>query len=336
MGNKEKLQQLYEKVLVDYVKEQTERGEHKAQLLSKKILKNGISPEELSEWQKNVLKKMYPDIPEEFFKTFDFFSKIIKSYGIVLAEMDKLRQMQQQMNSEIEVAANVQSLLLKYTIPEMDGLEIGAVSIPAKKVSGDYFHFVPYDNGSLGIGIADVMGKGLPAALCISMIKGTIDQMSKSETIPNQLLAKLNKTVEENVDVNMFVSMLYGLYESGSNRFLYSSAGHEPALYYSAQSRSFEEMKTKGLLLGVNSYSEYPLYEKYVGIDDVLIFVTDGVTESKIDGEFVEKEFLLEEFRKNIHLHPQDLVMKVCRHLLKLQHFKLRDDFTLIVLKRVS
>ena len=336
MGNKEKLQELYEKVLIDYVEERTERGEHKAQLLSKKILKNRISPEELSNWQKNVIERWYPDLPEEVTKIFDFYSEIIKSYGVVLEEMDKLRQKQQQICSEMEVAASVQSSLLKYSIPEMDGLEIGAVSIPARKVSGDYFHFAPYENGSLGIGIADVMGKGLPAALCISMIKCAIEQISGCESIPNLLLAKLNEKVEGNVDVNMFVSMLYGLYEPASNRFLYASAGHEPALYYNAKSDNFEEMNTKGLLLGVNKQTQYQLYEKSVEIDDLLIFVTDGVTESRIDGEFIKKEFLLEEFRKNIHLHPQDLVMKVCRHLLKLQHFKLRDDFTLIVLKRVG
>lgn len=335
MGNKEKLQELYEKVLIDYVGERTEQGQHKAQLLSKTILRNRVSPEELSSWQKDVLGRLYPDLPAEIVKSFDFFAEIIKSYDIVLQEMEKLRHAQQEMNSEMEIAANVQSSLLRYTIPEMDGLEIGAVSIPARKVSGDYFHFVPYEDGSLGVGLADVMGKGLPAALCISMIKSAIDYISEYEGVPNRLLEELNKTVEENVDMSMFVSMIYGLYQAESNRFLYASAGHEPGLYYRASSGTFEEMNTKGLLLGVNKQTKYQLYEKFINVDDVLIFFSDGVTESKIDGEFVEKEFLLEEFRKSIHLHPQEIVMKVCRHLMKLQRYKLRDDFTLIILKRV-
>ena len=336
LENKEKLRELYEKVLIDYVEERTEQGEHKAQLLSKTILRNGVSPEELSSWQKDIIERLYPDLPAEIAKSFDFFAEIIKSYDIVLQELDKLRHAQQELNSEMEVAASVQSSLLRYTIPEMDGLEIGAVSIQARRVSGDYFHFVPYENGSLGIGLADVMGKGLPAALCISMIKSAIDYISGYEGIPNRLLEKLNETVEENVDASMFVSMIYGLYDPASNRFLYSSAGHEPGLYYNAGSGNFEEMNTKGLLLGVNKQTKYQLYEKFINVDDVLIFFSDGVTESKIDGEFIEKEFLLEEFRKSIHLHPQDIVMKVCRHLMKLQRFKLRDDFTLIILKRVQ
>ena len=88
-------------------------------------------------------------------------------------------------------------------------------------------------------------------------------------------------------------------------------------------------------MLGVNKQTKYQLYEKFLNIGDVLIFFSDGVTESKIAGEFIEREFLIDEFRKNIYLHPQDIVMKVCRHLMKLQRFKLRDDFTLIILKRV-
>jgi len=335
LENKGKFRELYEKVLIDFVEERREQEEHKVQLLSKTILKNGISPEELSNWQRDAMERLYPDLPAKVIKSFDFFAKIIKSYDVVLQEMEKLRYAQQEMNSEMEVAASVQSSLLRYTIPEVDGLEIGAVSIPARRVSGDYFHFVPYENGSLGVGLADVMGKGLPAALCVSMIKSAIDYISINEDIPNQLLEKLNEAVEENTDLDMFVSMIYGLYEPSSHRFLYASAGHEPGLYYSANSGTFEEMTTKGLLLGVNKQTKYRLYEKFINVDDVLIFFSDGVTESKIDGEFIEKEFLLEEFRKNIHLHPQDIVMKVCRHLMKLQRFKLRDDFTLIILKRV-
>lgn len=335
MGNKEKLRELYEKVLIDYVGERTEQAQHKAQLLSKTILRNRISPEELSGWQKDVMGKLYPDLPEEIVKSFDFFAEIIKSYEIVLQEMEKLRHIQQEMNSEMEIAASVQSSLLRLSIPEIEGLEIGAVSIPARKVSGDYFHFIPYEDGSLGVGLADVMGKGLPAALCISMIKSAIDHISDYEGIPNRLLEELNETVEQNVDMSMFVSMVCGLYESESNRFFYASAGHEPGLYYNSSSGTFEEMKAKGLLLGVNKHTKYQLYEKFINVDDLLIFISDGVTESKIDGEFIEREFLLEEFRKNIHWHPQEIVMKVCRHLMKLQRFKLRDDFTLIILKRV-
>ena len=322
-------------MLIDYVEERSERGERKAQLLSKTILRNGVSPEELSSWQRDVLERLYPDIPAEVARSFDFFAEIIKSYDVVQQELEELRHAQQEMNSEMEVAASVQSTLLRYMIPEMEGLEIGAVSIPARRVSGDYFQFIPYKNGSLGVGLADVMGKGLPAALCISMIKSEIDHISGNEIIPNRLLEKLNETVEENVDLSMFVSMICGLYEPASNRFLYSSAGHEPGLYYNASSGTFEEMNTQGLLLGVNKQTKYQLYEKFLNIGDVLIFFSDGVTESKIAGEFIEREFLIDEFRKNIYLHPQDIVMKVSRHLMKLQRFKLRDDFTLIILKRV-
>lgn len=335
MDNKQKLRQLYEKVLIDYVEGQTEQGLHKAQLLSNVALHKNISPEELSIWQKDILVELYPDLPLEITNALDFFVKMMKGYEVAFREMEKLRHFHQELVSEMEVAANVQSSLLGLSIPEVDRLEIGAVSIPARRVNGDYFHFVPYENGGLGVGLADVMGKGLSAALCMSMIKYAIDDhLAKHDSIPSRLLEALNATVEENMDDSMFVSMIYGLFDPKSNCFLYSSAGHEPAIYYNANDESFEVLYTKGLLLGVNEQTKYPLYEKKIDIGDMLIFVSDGVTESRIDGEFIDKEFLINEFRKNIHLHPREIVMKVYKHLLKLQHYKLRDDFTIIIIKR--
>ncbi|MFP3360418.1 phosphoserine phosphatase, partial [Planococcus sp. SIMBA_143] len=88
-------------------------------------------------------------------------------YGFAYREHQSLRSRQQQLESEIEIAANMQQTLLAGDKPEVPNLDIGAISKPAQKMSGDYYHFVQDENDCVSVAIADVIGKGIPAALCM-------------------------------------------------------------------------------------------------------------------------------------------------------------------------
>lgn len=262
----------------------------------------------------------------------DFLLEVMISYGLALREHQTLKNKRWELRSEIEVAANVQQTLLGTKVPASSTLEIGAISVPAKQMNGDYFHFVEEEHGGLSIAIADVIGKGIPAAMCMSMIKYAMDSLPDSRKNPSYVLENLNNIVERNVDPSMFITMFYGSYNPETNLFDYASAGHEPGFYYDAKADSFEDLEAKGLVLGVDRHVKYLQYER-LSKGDMIVLLTDGVTECRTEEGFIERLDIIKLIRKYMHLSPQEIVESVYKELEKLQHFQLRDDFTLIILK---
>ncbi|WP_050613779.1 PP2C family protein-serine/threonine phosphatase [Bacillus testis] len=336
MLNRENIEELYRETLAAYVKEQSEEVLYKGQQLSRKTIEQDVAPEEIISWHKSVLLDLFPETRSEILDSLDFLLEVMMGYGLAYRENQSLRHFQQELKSEMDIAANVQNTLLETKIPEVPQLEIGAVSVPAKRMNGDYYHFIQDEENCIGVGIADVIGKGIPAALCMSMIKYAMDSIPDQRHEPGNVLKSLNRVVEQNVDPSMFITMFYGLYNPATAIFSYASAGHEIPMYYSAASGQFEDLYAKGLLLGINKETNYQQYERHVQIGDMIILMSDGVTECRTDEGFIEREYLVNEINKNIHLHPKEIVMNVYKHLEKLQHFQLRDDFTMIILKRVS
>ncbi|WP_409291099.1 PP2C family protein-serine/threonine phosphatase [Peribacillus sp. SCS-37] len=334
MESRENLEEKYREALFNYLKEQSEQALYQGQKYSRKTIEHKISPEEIISFHKSTLMEAYEDLPEEVVHSLDFLLEVMMGYGIAYREHQNLKHLQQELKSEMEIAANVQHTLLGTDIPDLEGLEIGAISVPARHMNGDYFHFIQDENQCVGVGIADVIGKGIPAALCMSMIKYAMDSLPDHRHFPKSVLESLNRVVERNVDPSMFITMFYGLYNPASHTFSYASAGHEPGFYYDAATGTFSDLTAKGLLLGVEKKTQYEQYEKQVGIGDMIVLMSDGVTECRTSEGFIERGTLIEFIQKNMHLSAQEMVNNIYKQLEKMQHFQLRDDFTLIILKR--
>lgn len=334
MTYRENMKNKYREALSTYLQEQTEQALYQGQKISKRSIEYNIAPEEIINIHKNILMDVYPDTPDKVLDSLDFLLEVMMGYGFAYREHQSLRHIQQELKTEIEIAANVQSTLLETSIPNVDGLEIGAISVPARQMSGDYYHFVQDEKKHIGVAIADVIGKGIPAALCMSMIKYAMDSLPEHRHNPSSVLESLNRVVEHNVDPSMFITMFYGLYNPENHRFSYSAAGHEPGFYYEAATKGFSDLTAKGLLLGVDKKTKYVQYEKKVEPGDMIILLSDGVTECRTSEGFIERETLIDFIQQNIHLHAQDIVNRLFKQLEKMQHFQLRDDFTLLILKR--
>ncbi|MED3885919.1 PP2C family protein-serine/threonine phosphatase [Priestia aryabhattai] len=333
MSFDKEMRDLYKDILGNYIQTQNEQILYQGQKLSRKSLENEISPEDIVSIHKEVIEEIYSDIPEKVLHSLDFLLEVMISYGLALREHQTLKNKQRELRSEIEVAANVQQTLLGTKVPASSTLEIGAISVPAKQMNGDYFHFVEEEHGGLSIAIADVIGKGIPAAMCMSMIKYAMDSLPDSRKNPSYVLENLNNIVERNVDPSMFITMFYGSYNPETNLFDYASAGHEPGFYYDAKADSFEDLEAKGLVLGVDRHVKYLQYEQQLSTGDMIVLLTDGVTECRTEEGFIERLDIIKLIRKYMHLSPQEIVESVYKELEKLQHFQLRDDFTLIILK---
>ncbi|SHG31886.1 PP2C family protein-serine/threonine phosphatase [Ornithinibacillus halophilus] len=324
----------YKMLLKSYIESQNEQSLYGAEQITKTFIKNNILPEEIVNLHIQALTELYPDLLIEFKHSMNFLLETMISYGLAHQEYQYLREKQSQIKSEISVAANVQDTLLKTTVPQIDELDIGVISVPAHQMNGDYHHFIQGKDGSIGIAIADVIGKGIPAALCMSMIKYAMDSFPEQLMRPNSILENLNRVVERNVDPSMFITMFYAQFDPDSGKLFYSSAGHEPGFLYNAVTKEFQDIEARGLVLGINSDSTYKQYELQLNKGDIVIMLTDGVTECRGGKKFIEREEALDIIRQYIHLPPQEAAEMIYKHFENLQDFNLKDDFTLIILEK--
>ncbi|WP_217587384.1 PP2C family protein-serine/threonine phosphatase [Lentibacillus saliphilus] len=324
----------YRDLLKKYIDHQDESSLYGAEQMSKAFIKNHILPDEIVSLHIQSLMELYPSLSQDIQNSMRFLLETMIYYGLAHQEYQALRENQLALRSEISLAANVQTTLLKTDKPDIEGLDIGVISMPAHQMNGDYYHFIKGKQDSLGIAVADVVGKGIPAALCMSMIKYSMDILEEEAMMPAKILKYLNRVVERNVDASMFITMFYAQYTPTDNLLRYASAGHEPGFFYCAQTDTFSEIETKGLVLGVLPDSAYPSYEQKINKGDMIILLTDGVTECRRGNEFIKREEVLDVIKQYMHLPAQDIVNHVYKYFERLQDFQLRDDFTLVILRR--
>lgn len=304
-----------------------------AKSLSISFVSRNIFPEEIVRIHKKALDTLYGDQFDGYQRSLDFLLEALLAYRKAHEEYAALKLEQLELKSEIQVAANMQKTLLRTSIPQINGIDIGAVSIPYHQMNGDYFHFITGEDGTLGVAIADVIGKGVPAALSMSMIKYAMDSFYDELMSPSAILRNLNSVVERNVATNMFITMFYGQFFPGSGVLRFASAGHEPGFIYRASSNEFVEIKAKGLVLGVLKNAHYNQYELTLEENDMIVLLTDGVTECKREDRFIKREEVIEIIKMYNYLPAQEHVEKVYEHLHTLDDFELKDDFTLIIIK---
>ncbi|HLS60758.1 MAG TPA: PP2C family protein-serine/threonine phosphatase [Virgibacillus sp.] len=324
----------YGELLRNYIETQDEKSLYRAEQVTKSFIKHNIPPEEIINIHNQALEEIYPGLSSEIDHSMQFLLETMIAYGLAYQEFQVLREEQLKLKSEISVAASMQDTFLATTKPKIEGIDIGVISVPAEQMNGDYHHFVKGKDGSLGVAIADVIGKGVPAALCMSMIKYSLESFPEDSLQPQMILQNLNRVAERNIEANMFITMFYAHYTPLESKIEYASAGHEPGYHYCAKKNEFREIKAKGLVLGVLPDSTYKQYELKLEKDDMIILLTDGVTECRQGDRFIERSEVLEVISSYAHLPTQELVSQVYKHFERLQHFELKDDFTLIILRK--
>lgn len=331
---KENLLTQYQEILQAYLQEGGENQLYLGQQLSKWLLAGNVPPEEVIELHLGALSKK-TEISEEIRASFEMLTEIMIEYGNAIRENRSLRSRQKQMESEFEIAVAMQQTMLPDEVPAFPDLDIGVVHVPANQVSGDYYNFVQREDHAFSVAIADIVGKGMPAALCMSMIKFAMDSFDESSVKPGRMLHHLNRVVERNIDPSMFVTMLFGRYDTMRHRFRYAVAGHEPGFLFCAREEKFTDLEGKGLVLGM--LPETCFSEKEVALEsgDMLILMTDGVVERKIGTRYFQREDLLPYLHAEIGLSAQEMADRIYRRLLLLSNFELQDDYTMIIIHRL-
>ncbi len=203
---------------------------------------------------------------------------------------------QERMKHELELARRIQMASLPQRTPEIPGLDIAGVSVPALEVGGDYFDYLNGQPDEITIIVGDVSGKGTSAALYMSKIQGILRSLNQFNLSPRELFIRANQLLAKDLDRSSFVTAIGAAIDSGKRHLILARAGHLPLFYYHAKTGRVELVVPKGLGLGLDKDETFAaeLEEQVIHYDanDVFLFVTDGVTEAKTNNglEFGEEK----------------------------------------------
>jgi membrane protease YdiL (CAAX protease family) len=204
--------------------------------------------------------------------------------GLTMPRHIKRISERERMQKELEIARSVQLGLLPTTNPVIPGFDIAGICLPAKEVGGDYFDYINLGPDKLGIAIGDVSGKGVPAAIYMTLTKGILQSHADETISPKIVLGKVNRLLYRNIEKNSFVSMFYAVLDHKKLRLTFARAGHNPGILLSQDTRRTEFLNTDGIALGLEygEIFERTLKENTIQIrrGDLLVFYTDGFTEA--------------------------------------------------------
>jgi sigma-B regulation protein RsbU (phosphoserine phosphatase) len=239
----------------------------------------------------------------------------------------------QKMEQELEVAREIQRRLLPKSFPEIRGLTTHGVNIPSKHVGGDYYDVIPLGAAKVAVTIADVSGKGVPAALLMASLQSSLRAEAQGWQKPSEVMAALNETVYEHTSGDTFVTVFYGVIDFERRTLTYSSAGQTPP-YIVRRDLIFERLDKTDIVLGVQSKAGYCDHVVTLGQGDLLFLYTDGITDELDHGdEPFGEDRLLARLIDGHGLDLETMVQQVYDAVLTHTQGKLQDDLTALAIR---
>jgi hypothetical protein len=239
---------------------------------------------------------------------------------------------------ELALAGRMQSSLLPYLPPEITGWQVSAVWRPARETSGDFYDFIPLPDHRVGIVVADVVDKGMGAALLMALTRTLIRTYAvEFSSQPARVLRATNQRFIQDVDVGMFVTAFYGVLDPASGDLRYASAGHPPPyLFGGKQGEIVTQLSATGIPLGISEESIWETGDAKVGPGEVLLVYTDGLPDAQNrEGEFFGDERTLETVQSGWGQPAQAIQEALIARLVSFSAGRSQmDDITLTILSR--
>jgi FixJ family two-component response regulator len=233
--------------------------------------------------------------------------------------------------TEFEEARVIQHRLLPAVIPQVRGVEIASAWRPASAVSGDYYDVLKLSASTIGLCIADVSGKGMPAALLMSNVQAAVKSFAAAEVSPARLCEMVNRIISTNIAEDKFITFFYSLLDVEQKTLFYANAGHNPGILM-RQDGSLTRLERGGTVLGPFPDWQYEQGEIALRSGDRILLFTDGVTEVRNPaGEEFSEERLIELLRDHRGLAALALRQIVLEAVLEFSGGNLHDDATLIL-----
>lgn len=244
-------------------------------------------------------------------------------------------QERRELENELELSQVVQRALLPQQPPSIAGMEIAAFSRPAQIVSGDYFDFLKFNDGSHGFVVSDVSGKGMSAGMLMSSLQTAFNTLVPESDSPVKVLEKINRLYIHNINFTTFVTIFFGKIDPLAKTLTYANAGHNPAFLYRHAKKQGEWLQPTGAAIGL--MEQFDLQSRNVQLEsnDILLLYTDGVTEAfNPQSQQYGQERLAEVIKQNEQLSAEGLIGKILDALNSfIERQPLGDDITLVVSK---
>jgi sigma-B regulation protein RsbU (phosphoserine phosphatase) len=282
--------------------------------------------------------------------------RLVADQTAVAIENDELAvelRKKERLDQELEIGAEIQRRLLPRQCPTIPGVSLAARCKPANRVGGDYYDFIPTTHkqilpngknevtevGRWGLVVGDVMGKGVPAGLIMTMMRGMLRGEVLHGHPPRRILQNLNQVMYADLEnSNRFVTLFYSEFDPETRMLSFSNAAHNPPLWWHAQTKTVTRLDTLGMLIGLDANSQYEDGEVKLESGDVVIYYTDGMTDAACaSGDRFDEENLITCLTTacRICAGPQEILDYMFD---KVHEFigaekQITDDMTLVVLQ---
>jgi serine phosphatase RsbU (regulator of sigma subunit) len=253
-----------------------------------------------------------------------------------LAEVENAERL---LAKELEQAAEIQRGLLPKCAPVVPGLELAGYNAPCRTVGGDYYDFIPYPDARVGLLVADVAGKGMPAAMLMSNLQARVQVLFEED--PSDLaglVTRLNRIIVKNCPSNRFISFFIGIYDARTGDLTYCNAGHNPPML-ARRDGTVETLESTGTILGILPKARFEQRTCHFEVGDVMALFSDGVTEAvRMDSDdMFGEERLSRLLCQNQSAGPKTLVERVNQDLAEwMAGAGPADDITLVIARRTA
>jgi sigma-B regulation protein RsbU (phosphoserine phosphatase) len=256
--------------------------------------------------------------------------------AIIYSEANEKKRL----DHDLAIARDIQRILLPAEAPIVNGFEISGMNVPARQVSGDYFDYIKVDDERLGVAIADVSGKGIPASLIMAICRSVLRSQAIGNPSPADVLQKVNRQLYPDIKEDMFISMAYLVLDHVRGGVTLARAGHDAPLLYQQKSQTLTPLKTPGMVVGIDSGDVFDRLTTDVAVplerNDCILLYTDGITEA-LDNE--GNEFGLERTIASVQSSAIEGAQAIVTRLLDdLRNFvgstPQNDDITMIAIRK--
>jgi phosphoserine phosphatase RsbU/P len=257
--------------------------------------------------------------------------------AIIYSEANEKKRL----DHDLEIARDIQRILLPSEAPVIPGFEISGINIPARHVSGDYFDYLTVDEERLGVAIADVSGKGVPASIIMAICRSVLRSQAAGNPSPADVLQKVNRQLYPDIKEDMFISMAYLILDHVRGTVTLSRAGHDAPILFDHATRSATPVKPPGMVVGIDSGSVFDRitgdFALSLNQDDCLLLYTDGVTEAlDANGDEFGPDRMIDCVRASA---PEGAPAIISRLIDELRSFvgsqPQNDDITLIAIRKI-
>ncbi|MDD3407313.1 MAG: SpoIIE family protein phosphatase [Methanomicrobium sp.] len=256
-------------------------------------------------------------------------------------ERDTLVREMERKDTELAIAGEIQQSFLPEIIPQVEGFDVAGKSLMAKEVGGDFFDVIPFEfvslsPGRMGVLIADVSGKGVPAALFMALSRIIVRvNANLHQDRPDVVMHDANNLIAADSKAGMFVTLFYGILDRTQRSFKYVNAGHNPPMVYHSSDKTISELESTGIAMGAVEDAEYEAKECPLQAGDIMVLYTDGITEAMNEKEeMYGEERLSSAIKKLAGMPAKDILQGILDDVRAFSgNTPQYDDITLMVIR---